>query len=349
MAILYFIILLSVIIIVHECGHLIAAKCFHVYCGEFSIGMGPKLWSYQGKETTFSLRALPIGGYVAMAGEEGSEFEGVPAERTIKGISHWKQIIIMLAGVAMNFVLAWVIFSSIILINGGYNIAPKAIVDGVVENSPAEAAGFQAGDVIKKVVFDDGTVVRPSNFYEILTYSTANTGPVTYTIKRGEQTLEKTVTPIYDEKQQSYMVGIKIPAATHVEATLLNSGYYGGQYMMQTVKELFTAVGRLVRGIGLEDLSGPVGIYEVTEQQASMGLQNYILLIALLSLNVGVFNLLPLPILDGGKVLLVLVEMIIGRPLNKKLEAGITAVGVAMVLVLMVFVTWQDITRLLFK
>ena len=86
MAILYFIILLSVIIIVHECGHLIAAKCFHVYCGEFSIGMGPKLWSYKGKETTFTLRALPIGGYVAMAGEEGSEFEGVPRERTIKGV-----------------------------------------------------------------------------------------------------------------------------------------------------------------------------------------------------------------------------------------------------------------------
>ena len=133
MAILYFIILLSVIIIVHECGHLIAAKCFHVYCGEFSIGMGPKLWAWKGKETTFTLRALPIGGYVAMAGEEGSEFEGVPHERTIKGVSHWKQIIIMLAGVIMNFVLAWLIFASIILINGSYNIAPKAVVGGVVE------------------------------------------------------------------------------------------------------------------------------------------------------------------------------------------------------------------------
>lgn len=89
-----------------------------------------RLWAWKGKETTFTLRALPIGGYVAMAGEEGSEFEGVPHERTIKGVSHWKQIIIMLAGVIMNFVLAWLIFASIILINGSYNIAPKAVVGG---------------------------------------------------------------------------------------------------------------------------------------------------------------------------------------------------------------------------
>ena len=114
----------------------------------------------------------------------------------------------------------------------------------------------------------------------------------------------------------------------------------------QTVKELVTALTRLVKGIGFEDLSGPVGIYQVTEQQASLGLQNYILLIALLSLNVGVFNLLPLPILDGGRILLVIVEMIIGKPLNQKLEAGITAVGVALVLLLMVYVTWQDLMRL---
>lgn len=112
------------------------------------------------------------------------------------------------------------------------------------------------------------------------------------------------------------------------------------------MKELVTALTRLVKGIGFEDLSGPVGIYQVTEQQASLGLQNYILLIALLSLNVGVFNLLPLPILDGGRILLVIVEMIIGKPLNQKLEAGITAVGVALVLLLMVYVTWQDLMRL---
>ena len=136
-------------------------------------------------------------------------------------------------------------------------------------------------------------------------------------------------------------------SGNNVEATLLNCGFYGGQYMMQTSRELVRAVGRLIRGIGFEDLSGPVGIYQVTQQQASLGLQNYILLIALLSLNVGVFNLLPLPILDGGRILLTLVEMIMGRPLNKKLEAGITAVGVAMVLTLMVFVTWQDLMRLL--
>ena len=347
MAILYFIILLSVIIIVHELGHLIAAKCFNVYCGEFSIGMGPKLWAVKGKETTFTLRALPIGGYVAMAGEEGSVFEGVPHERTIKGVSHWKQIVIMLAGVVMNFVLAWLIFSAIILINGGYNLPPAPVVDGVVENSPAEAAGFETGDVIKKVEFADGTVVRPDNFYEILTYSTGNTESMTYTVERNGETLEISVAPVYDEQQQSWMIGIRIPSSTHVEATLLNCGFYGGQYMMQTSRELVRAVGRLIRGIGFEDLSGPVGIYQVTQQQASLGLQNYILLIALLSLNVGVFNLLPLPILDGGRILLTLVEMIMGRPLNKKLEAGITAVGVAMVLTLMVFVTWQDLMRLL--
>ena len=346
MAILYFIILLSVIVIVHEFGHLIAAKAFNVYCGEFSIGMGPKLWSHQGKETTFSIRALPIGGYVAMAGEEDNTFENVPFERTIKGVSHWKQIIIMLAGVFMNFLLAWFIFSAMILSSGVYNKAPAPVVYGVIEGSAAQEAGFMEGDIITEVQFSDGTVVKPDTFYEILTYSMNNQDPMIYTLQRNDEILVKTVTPRFSEQDQSWLVGVRIPPAEQVQTNLLNCGLYGAQYMGQMVKEMFTALSRIFHGIGLEELSGPVGIYQITEQQAKLGIENYILLIALLSVNVGIFNLLPLPILDGGRVVLTVIEMIIGKPLNKKLESAISMIGVALVLGLMVFVTWQDLMRL---
>ena len=151
MTLLYFVIILGIIVFVHELGHLITAKMFGVYCKEFAIGMGPKIKSWQKGETLYSLRALPVGGFVAMAGEEGVDIEEIPAERTIKGIAPLKRIIVMLAGIMMNILLAWVIFVGVFIYQGARSLPPQPIVAGVVSGSVAETAGFLAGDEIVKV------------------------------------------------------------------------------------------------------------------------------------------------------------------------------------------------------
>ncbi len=354
MGILYFVVLLGIIVTIHELGHFVAAKIFGVYCGEFSIGMGPKLFSIQGKETKYSIRLLPIGGYVQMAGEVDNALEGectaeVPFERTIKGISRWKQIVVMLAGIFMNFVLAWVLFTGI-LMNQGVSYAPNTpVVGSVLPKSPAEQAGFQANDEILSVKYSDGTLIIPQTFSEM---SSANlnqqTGERIYEVRRGSEILTIAVTPVYDAERGSYLIGINEPIVTEYP-NLFEASMLGIQTMGTVTELIVQSVLDLVRGRNLDQLAGPIGIYTVTEKQASLGLVNYIWLIALLSLNVAIFNALPLPILDGGRALLAVLEIIRGKAISEKLEQGMMAFGLAVILLLMVFATWQDLTRLFVK
>lgn len=354
MGIIYFVVLLGVIVTIHELGHFIAAKLFKVYVGEFAIGMGPKLFSIQGKETKYSLRLLPLGGYCQMAGDVDNAIEGVcdvivPHERTLKGIARYKQIIIMLAGIFMNFILAWVLFSGIIMNQGMTTSSDLPIVGSVVVNSPAEQAGFQTNDKILSVEYKDGKVIEPKSFSEM---SAANIGQESservYTIQRGADVLTLTVTPTYFEDRNAYMIGIGAPQEI-VYPNILESAKMGAETMVMVTQVIFGSIVDLVKGNNLDQLSGPIGIYTVAEEQASLGMVNYIWLIAVLSLNVGIFNALPLPILDGGRVILSLIEAVRGKPINQKLEQGMMAAGLALMVMLMIYATWQDIARLFFK
>ena len=199
MTIIYFLLLLSVIITIHEAGHLLAAKKFNVYCYEFSFGMGPLLWQKKTKETKYSVRAIPIGGYVSMAGETDADElypdVEVPDERRLINRPWWQRIIILLAGVTMNFLLAWVIFSIVYLSQGVYTESPPAVVGSVRENSPAERAGFEPGDIILEIRKEDGDSVRPKTFMDMQTFFMDDTETVTYTVKRGEEVLQLEVVP----------------------------------------------------------------------------------------------------------------------------------------------------------
>ena len=344
--ILYFIFVLGVIVLIHEIGHLLTAKLFNVYCKEFAIGMGPKLWSRKFKETEYSIRALPLGGFVAMAGEEGVD-DNVPFERSILGIKPWKRMIVMLAGIAMNFVLAFVIFVGIYAYQGQAVEAPKPVIVGTVENSPAEKAGFLANDTIKELIFSDGTKVKPKDFYEIITYIQMYTDTTTFVIDRDGQELSISVSPEFIEDENRYFLGIEMPSATRIEITFLESFKYGAIEVKNTVDSMVFTITRLIRGIGLNAISGPIGIYQVTATQASYGLLNILYLMGLLSINVAIFNLLPLPILDGGRVVLTLYEMIFRKPMSKKVEQVLMVLSIGLLLVLMAFVTLQDILRLI--
>lgn len=345
MTILYFILILSVIIVVHEIGHLITAKYFHVYCEEFSIGMGPAIYKKKFKETTFAIRALPLGGFVAMAGEEGIDDESIPFERTIKGIAWWKQIIVMAAGAFMNVMLAWVIFILVTMAQGRVVVPAEPVVQGFTEISAAQEAGFETGDRILSIT-SGGETTTPDTFDDVMEHiSYFPEEEATFQIQRGTQTLEIKLTPKYNEEEKRYLAGFSTQQQIK-EITMLEGVKYGTEKMIDGSTSIIRALGKLVKGIGLENLSGPVGIYQITEQTTQSGLLPALSLLALLSLNIGIFNLIPLPVLDGGRILITLIEKIIGRKLGERVESIIMMAGVVLLIGLMVFATWQDIVRL---
>jgi len=354
--ILLFVLLLGIIITIHEAGHLIAAKIFNVYCGEFSIGMGPKIFSHKFKETLFCLRAIPIGGYVAMAGDNDNQIEpdvdesNLPPERTLKGIHPLKKIIIMLAGIFMNLILAVLIVAMIYLSIGKVAVSPKPIINQVTENSPAMSAGLKVGDEVIECKLDNGYSIKPSTFDELSAFlTTYEEGVVHFTIKRDNEQLKIDVTPEFNEEEGRFLMGIMSQERTVADVNFFNCWYYAIIYLRETMKLLITTLLGLFRGVGLKNLSGPVGIYKVTEQAVSMGATTYLNLVAIISLNVGLFNALPLPIMDGGRVLITIIEWIIGKPINEKLEKVIMTASVVLILALLLYVTSQDILKLVGK
>ncbi len=350
MTIIYFLILLSLIIVIHEAGHLAAAKKFGVYCYEFAFGMGPLIFQKQGKETKYSIRAIPIGGYVSMAGEsDGDEMYPdieVPDERRLINKPWWQKIIIMLAGVTMNFLLAWCIFSLVIFSQGGFAEPARAIVDQVVEGSPAEEAGFEPGDIIKKITKTDGSSVTPKTYIDMQQFSAGYNEEETYIVERNGEEIEIRVTPRYDEEAEAYLIGIVGPAGEVKKVNFLNCWYYGLVEMGIIARLLFTTIAGLFHGSGLSNVSGPVGIYQATETYASLGFASFMLLVAQLSLNVGIFNLLPLPVLDGGQVVITLAEAITHKQLNQKVKLILMGACWVVLIGFMLFVTWNDISKL---
>ena len=353
-AILLFIVLLSVIVIVHECGHLIVAKLFDVYCQEFSVGMGPKLFSVKGRETEYALRAIPFGGFVAMAGDTDNELEtsvdteNIPKERTLPGIAPWKRILVMIAGIIMNILLATVIMSLVLLHIGQYSVSPEAYINTVSPNSPAEAAGLKDGDRILHAELENGTSIAPKTFMELSAFLDTydGVGKIYLEVEREGETLNISVKPEYDQKEERYLMCITSNPYTLVEVNWKNCLHYAVDHLSMMTSLLISSLLNIFRGVGLKNLSGPIGVYTTTAQAVEMGALYYFQLMAMISLNVGIFNALPLPVLDGGRVLLTFIEMIIGRPIPEKVQNAIMSVSVVLVLLLFVFVTFQDVLKL---
>lgn len=349
--IILFVLMLTLILTIHEFGHFVAAKAFGVYCYEFSIGMGPLLYSKKGKETKFSIRALPIGGYVAMAGDDDNNPNiekpnvEIPKERTLPGIAPLKRIVIMAAGVFMNFLLAIIIVCVSYLSIGQVVDSPKPIIKEVTVNSPAYKAGLKSGDLIKEASYENGYKISPTTFQELSTFLSIydGKGNVTFVVSRGVEELSIAMKPVFDETENRYLIGITSNDFEVVNIDLSNVLKYSFRYISEVMKiTVMTLVG-LFRGVGFENVSGPIGIYKVTQEAVSYGFTSYLSLIALISLSVGAFNLVPLPIFDGGRILLTFIEMIIGRPLNKKVENAIMTISLGLILLLVIYTTVKDV------
>ncbi len=352
--IIVFLLILGSIIIIHELGHFIAAKFFGVYCAQFSIGFGPKLWSKKGKETEYEIRALPFGGFVAMAGEDVQDdetFKDVPVERTLKGKKTYQKVIIFLAGVFMNFVLAAIVLLGVNMTAGQIPVN-NAEVGHVMENSVAEHYGLKEGDVITQVdIKETGQTILVSNYEDIQfdqksLNTTAQSLTMKITVDRDGKTEVIDAKVDYNKDYEKYFLGIE--QATR-RMTFTEAIHYSCSTFASMSVAIFVAVGQLITQFAdtVTQLSGPAGIYQMTSQITESGqvtvLFNWL---AMLSINVGVFNLLPIPGLDGSQVIFALIEKVIGRELPEKVKMGLQMCGLLLVIGLMVFVTYQDVLRI---
>lgn len=345
MTIILFILILGVIILVHEFGHFIFAKWAGVYVYEFSIGMGPKIFGKKGKngETEYCIRAIPLGGFVRLAGEEVDDDKKIKKDRKLYNKNFIQRFLIMFAGAMNNFILCFVLLLVSSFIYG--SISQKPIVSSVSEEYPAYAAGIQEGDTILKINGD-----KVSSWSEVQLLIQTTKGEELEILLKDKNGKEKDVkiVPEFVENEDgttSYIIGVGMEGK--VEKGFIPSIKYAVEttgslfkLMLVTVEKLFTG------GVAVKELSGPVGIYTLVGEQSKAGFQNILYLIAFLSVNVGVINLMPFPAFDGGRILFLIIEKITGKAIPTKVENLINNIGFFLLIALMIYVTFNDILRL---
>lgn len=330
MTIIYAIIIFCVLIFVHEFGHFIAAKACGVKVNEFAIGMGPAFFKRQKGETQYSLRVFPIGGFCAMEGED----EDSEDERAFNNKPAWQRACVLAAGPLMNVLTAMLLLIVIATWSG----QPTTTVNQVLDGSPAHEAGIQAGDTILSV--DDKEIEEWNDLLTAVGQTSADT--VSMEVLRDGNTLTIESRVEYDKEAQRNKVGIA-PAVTHnvIKGTISGVKNTGTMTVM-----MYDILKKLITGkVSVKELSGPVGIVYAVNDSARAGVIYVVYLSALLSLNLAVMNLLPFPALDGGRLLFLVIRKITGRHITDEMEGKIHFVGIMLLLLLMVYVTWNDIVR----
>ncbi|MBE6051174.1 MAG: site-2 protease family protein [Clostridium sp.] len=332
---------LGAIIIIHELGHFVLAKINGVKVLSFSIGFGPKILTHKGKETEYSISLLPVGGYVEMYGmiddEEGDEKQEEPkdVDRMFMSKSPLQRLSIIIAGPLMNIVLAIFLFGSSYM-NFGYI---DTSLGKVTEGGAAIEAGMEAGDRITKV---NGNKIFTSDDIGLAVNSSGEK-PVTLEYERAGQVKEATLTPKFDEELNRYRIGIEF--ATVENPTIGQCVKHSFDETFGLITENYKAIVKLISGKGnfKTDLGGPVAIVKVSSSAAKAGVWAMVKLVAILSIGVGIFNLVPLPVLDGGTSVLLLIEMITRRKVPTKVVNVLNTIGVVFLFGLMIIVTIKDI------
>ena len=345
LTLIYFIVILLVVITIHEFGHFIFAKMFGVYVYEFSIGMGPKIFSKKGKngETDYSIRAIPIGGYVQLAGEEIDDDKSVPKDRKMYSKPAWQRFLIMFFGPMNNFILAIILLLLYGLIWGAPILTP--VLTEVLEGYPAEEAGLVVGDTILEVNNHKTSTIDDVQLY----FTLAKQGQtVSLKVKKADGIPERVdITPKKEkvDGKETYKFGIAFGGDT--EKGLFASIKYSFVKFGALMKQMTVVVKSLFTGkLSLKNMSGPVGIYSIVGSTASNGISSVVQLVALLSVNVGFINLIPFPAFDGGRILFLIIEKIKGSPVTTKTENIIHGIGFVLLMLLLLYITFNDILRL---
>ena len=346
---LLFIFILGLLIFVHELGHFLTAKKSGVYIYEFSIGMGPEIKSIKGKDgILYSIRALPIGGFVQMAGEiyEDDDTKKIPKEQFMCNRPWYQRLIILVAGVFNNFLLAIILLFAMALIWGAPSLKP--VVYDVTDGYPAKEAGIKAGDVIKSI---NGSKVKTLDKTQLLLLLKTKDDKYQITVEhKNGQTATYEVVPKKEKNDDGDEVKVfGIQTKTNITKGFGSSVKYAFTKFGSVVEQMWLTIVNLFTGkVSISAMSGPVGIYSVVGETRSAGVESVIYLIAYLSINLGIMNILPIPALDGGHLLFLIIEKIRGKKIDEKIEGITTTIFFALLLLLMLYITIHDVIRLIF-
>ncbi|MBQ7149044.1 MAG: RIP metalloprotease RseP [Pseudobutyrivibrio sp.] len=344
MKIIIAILIFSFIIIFHELGHFLFAKKCNVKVNEFTLGLGPTILSWGKGETKYCLKLLPFGGSCVMEGED----EESDSDRAFSSKTLWERFQIVFAGPFFNFILAYILSVVFIAMAG----VDKPVLSGVIDDFPAQEAGLQAGDVITSL---NGYNVHFYNEISIYNFIHSKGEEIKVTYLRDGEKNSVYIAPKYDEKSGRYMLGVTNSGVREKVGPLstIAYGFHEVKYQiyvtLQSLKMLFT------KQVSVEEVSGPVGVVNVISNVYDSSIMdgvkyvvlNLMSIMILLSANLGVMNLLPFPALDGGRILLFIIEGIRGKKMNPEIENGINLVGFGLLMLLMVVVMYNDIMKLI--
>ncbi len=366
MTILVFIVVLVVLIVVHEFGHFVAAKLSGMRVDEFGIGYPPRIWGKKIGGTEYTINALPFGGFVKIYGEDEVDPETLSSSQAFSAKSKIAQAITLVAGIAMNLLLAYVLITITLLMG-----TPRALTDeeipratdvrlmvaSVMPGSPAETAGLKAGDSISSVSGIPGSeAFNSTDDAAFIAYISSNTrqAPLTVTIERGGGVETLTATPqagLISSDPSRPALGVSVAPVGVLPQSLIQAPIDGAIYTWEITKQ--TTVGLLkffgqvfTLSADLKQVSGPVGIAGAVGNAYAEGLAALLSIAAIISINLAIINLLPIPALDGGRLLFVIIEGITRRPIKPAFAAAVNGIGFAFLILLMVVVTGSDIWKL---
>ena len=372
--IILFLLILGVIVFFHELGHFVMAKLYNVKVEEFALGFPPKIFGIKKGETEYRLNWVPLGGYCKIVGEDGEEKNN---PRSFGSKSLFQRFQIISAGVLMNFFLAFVIFSFIFMVGFPQDITGKNLsiikadensgqasviideenaksvrdvkiqISGIIEDSPADQAEIKIGDTI---VMADETKINSTE--DLQNYTEENLGkPIILSITRGKESFTKEIIPRENYPEDEGAMGVSLAQTAIVSYSFLEAIKQGFEYTVHLTIFILMAFASIIWGLvttgkTVAEVSGPVGIAAMTQQAASMGFLTVLNFTALISVNLAIINALPLPALDGGRILFLLVEKIKGSPINQVWETKVNNFGFMLLMALMVIVTFKDVAKL---
>lgn len=380
--VIIFLIVLAVLIFVHELGHFLAARSAGIRVDAFKIGFGPRIFYWKRGETEYGINLIPFGGFVKIHGENPDQdaVDGPDAARSFVNKSRPKQVMVLVAGVFFNFLFAWLLYS-VAFMSGV--IAPydgfgkyadrfsdeRVMVTGVDKGGPADLAGFEEGDVIRRVtkpasVSSSDVVISATttsigfagkvNVSDIQEMVSSSGGRLLrFDIERADATSTIAVNAVAGlrDDNEVYAIGIAMHEVADLRLPFFTSIGEGFRYTLimirETVKGLALFIGNIFQGTAnFADVAGPVGIAGIVGDAANLGFTYLIMITALISINLGVINLIPFPALDGGRTLFVIIEGVIRRRISMKFTNAVNAVGFILLMLLMVVVTYKDIAKM---
>ena len=352
------IVILAVLIMIHELGHFLAAKRMGVWAEEFGIGLPPRLFSKKIGETIYSVNALPLGGFVRLHGEQGVT-NGEKKDRGLYAQKPWRRIIILAAGIILNFILGFGIIWGLLAIGHETLVYPdmpeaqnsQVIILSTADGSPAQTSGLKANDRIQEICFQENCVPRPDSeqFTDFMKQYAGQ--EITISVVRDNQLQSLTATPRQNPPLGQGPLGVSIGLIARVKYGFFKAGWEALKTSGANSLYMFKAIGGLFAKLftqgDLNGFSGPVGIVKFASSAISTSFGATLNLMAMISLNLAVFNLFPLPALDGGRIAFELWEMMTKKPVSQKIEGIIHTIGFSLLIALLIVITVVDIKRII--